>query len=617
MLNHSLGKSLAFFSPGGSARCTARTTWRAGRGHAPLAGLGRRVLRGAAGAHRRGAVRDLHERVPDPPGGRGRPGVRGRWRSSWSGSASCSSGRCGTRSRSPGATRLQPEPQAGGAADAVLVLRPLALLLVLGLWMPAPLAQRAGRRRRPWSGGGHEPGARPACPNGGSASRWRDVPQVGMAEFREARRWRRSRPARGSSRSSACPPPTTAIRLLLVLAQADDRDAVASCSTDVRDELSGADARLPAGPLVRARDRRAVGRRARGPSLAQAHPLPPLVPAGRDAWGRPPATDPAVRDRLLPGRGRGGPRGGRGAGPRRASSSRATSASSATASRSSTWRSRSATSTAASSGRWSAGPTPRTHPLHGDAGRRHDRSATPRPTARRWRRWPACRVRRAREALRGIALELERLANHTGDLGALAGDVGYPAHRLLLRAAARRFPEPDARCSAAAGSAAAWSGPAAWRSTWTRRASPSSRDRLRRGRSGRGRRGRPALGHRRRCWPGSRRPARCRGRSREALGLVGRGRAGLRRWSATCASISPRASTGFAQIPVSTWHSGDVFARAYVRWLEIQRSVDFVREQLAGPAGRADPRRGGPAVARISWWSRWSRAGAARSATSP
>ena len=36
----------------------------------------------------------------------------------------------------------------------------------------------------------------------------------------------------------------------------------------------------------------------------------------------------------------------------------------------------------------------------------------------------------------------------------------------------------------------------------------------------------------------------------------------------------------FAHVPVSTWNTGDVFARAYVRWLEVQRSLAFVREQL-------------------------------------
>jgi len=36
-----------------------------------------------------------------------------------------------------------------------------------------------------------------------------------------------------------------------------------------------------------------------------------------------------------------------------------------------------------------------------------------------------CHVPARGEVLRGIALELERLANHTGDLGAIAGDIGY------------------------------------------------------------------------------------------------------------------------------------------------------------------------------------------------
>jgi Ni,Fe-hydrogenase III large subunit len=40
------------------------------------------------------------------------------------------------------------------------------------------------------------------------------------------------------------------------------------------------------------------------------------------------------------------------------------------------------------------------------------------------------------------------------------------------------------------------------------------------------------------------------------------------------------------QIPVSTAESGDVLARALVRWLEIQRSATFLKEQIASlPTG--------------------------------
>ena len=61
-------------------------------------------------------------------------------------------------------------------------------------------------------------------------------------------------------------------------------------------------------------------------------------------------------------------------------------------------------------------------------------------------------------------------------------------------------------------------------------------------------------------------------------------------------------------MPVSTWTTGDVFARAYVRWLEIQRSVAFVQGQLQGlPDGpiRADVkplRPGHLAVALVEGW---------------
>jgi Ni,Fe-hydrogenase III large subunit len=38
----------------------------------------------------------------------------------------------------------------------------------------------------------------------------------------------------------------------------------------------------------------------------------------------------------------------------------------------------------------------------------------------------------------------------------------------------------------------------------------------------------------------------------------------------------------FAHVPVSSAWAGDVLARTLVRWLEVQRSLDFVVEQLAG-----------------------------------
>ena len=53
----------------------------------------------------------------------------------------------------------------------------------------------------------------------------------------------------------------------------------------------------------------------------------------------------------------------------------------------------------------------------------------------------------------------------------------------------------------------------------------------------------------------------------------------------------------FVHIPVSTCDTGDVFARAFVRWLEIQQSIEFIREQLRTiPAGH-DPDAAGFAVA--------------------
>jgi Ni,Fe-hydrogenase III large subunit len=54
----------------------------------------------------------------------------------------------------------------------------------------------------------------------------------------------------------------------------------------------------------------------------------------------------------------------------------------------------------------------------------------------------------------------------------------------------------------------------------------------------------------------------------------------------------------YAQVPVATAWAGDAYARALVRWVEIRRSLEFVRDQLAAlPAGEVRVATGPPPLA--------------------
>jgi len=201
-------------------------------------------------------------------------------------------------------------------------------------------------------------------------------------------------------------------------------------------------------------------------------------------------------------------------------------------------------------------------------------------------------------ALRGVALELERLANHTGDLGALAGDVGYlPTAALcgrvrgdwlnlgaelcgnrfgrgLVRPGGVRFDLDAARAERMIerlDAALCDLGPAVDR-LWE---VPSVLSRF------------EAAG------PIDAAAARALG----VVGLTARA-CGLER---DVRSSFPAGIYRFAHIPVSTWRSGDVFARAYVRWLEIQRSAAFVRTQLGAlPEGAVRVAAGAALPSRIA-----------------
>ncbi|HEU5118584.1 MAG TPA: hydrogenase, partial [Isosphaeraceae bacterium] len=183
------------------------------------------------------------------------------------------------------------------------------------------------------------------------------------------------------------------------------------------------------------------------------------------------------------------------------------------------------------------------------------------------------------QALRGIAMELERLANHTGDLGALANDVGFlPTASYCGRLRGEFLNSTAEICGNRFGRCMVRPGGVLWDVEPERAESIVSRVQK-------------ALqdirGATETLWDSVSAVARFEGTGPitteivEKFGLVGTA-------ARACGSerdIRRDFPTGiyrFAYMPVDGWPSGDVFARAYVRWLEIERSCDFVTQLLQG-----------------------------------